>query len=231
MLANRGLPINFIPATLYPMLSSLLESMSTFVTTTISHFGYLGVGALMAIESMNIPLPSEVILPFAGWQVNHGLMNFHGAALAGAVGCVVGSLISYALGYYGGRPFLLKYGKWLLVSQKDFYQAESWVAKYGVVTFFVGRVLPVARTFISLPAGILRVKLWPFVLTTFFGSWIWSYLLIYVGVRLGDEWETLKPLWHKFDFLIIGICLIAFILFVGRHIRQIKREQKALIKA
>lgn len=210
------------------MLSTLLESISTFVTTTISSFGYVGVAALMAIESMNIPLPSEVILPFAGWQVSHGLMNIHWAALAGALGCVVGSIISYALGYYGGRPFLLKYGKWLLVSQKDFKQAETWTQKYGVATFFVGRVLPVARTFISLPAGILRVKLWPFLLTTFLGSWIWSYILIYVGVRLGDQWETLKPLWHKFDALIIGLAVIAFVWFIARHIKQIRKEQAEL---
>lgn len=210
------------------MIDQILEQISHFVTTTIESMGYVGVGLLMAIESMNIPLPSEVILPFAGWQVSHGIMNFHLAALAGAIGCVVGSLISYALGYYGGRPFLLKYGKWLLVSQKDFRQAEGWVQKYGVATFFVGRILPVARTFISLPAGILRVKMTPFLLTTFIGSWIWSYGLIYVGVRLGDSWESLKPLWHKFDFIIVGILGIGFVWFVGRHIMQIRREQKEL---
>lgn len=206
----------------------LLEQISLFVTGTIQSFGYFGVAGLMAIESMNIPLPSEVILPFAGWQVSHGVMNIHAAALAGSIGCVIGSAISYALGFYGGRPFLLKYGKWLLISQKDFRQAEGWVAKYGVATFFVGRLLPVARTFISLPAGILRVRLWPFVITTFLGSWIWSYVLIYLGVRLGNQWETLKPLWHKFDVLIVSLFLLAFILFVGRHIRQIRKEQRAL---
>lgn len=206
----------------------LLEQISLFVTGTIQSFGYFGVAGLMAIESMNIPLPSEVILPFAGWQVSHGVMNIHAAALAGSIGCVIGSAISYALGFYGGRPFLMKYGKWLLVSQKDFQQAEKWVSKYGVATFFVGRLLPVARTFISLPAGILREKLWPFLLTTFLGSWIWSYVLIYLGVRLGDNWESLKPLWHKFDAIIIVIGVILFATFLYRHIKQIKKEQQQL---
>lgn len=210
------------------MLDQLLEQISHFVTNTIGALGYWGVGLLMAIESMNIPLPSEVILPYAGWQVSQGVLNIHWAALAGALGCVLGSIISYALGYYGGRPFLLKYGKWLLVSQKDFHQAEDWVKKFGVATFFVGRILPVARTFISLPAGILRVNVWPFLVTTFIGSWIWSYALIYVGVRLGNEWESLKPLWHKFDIVIVVVGVIGFVWFVGRHIKQIRKEQKEL---
>lgn len=210
------------------MLDTLLEQLSHFVTTTIESLGYAGVAVLMAIESMNIPLPSEVILPFAGWQVSHGLMNIHWTALAGAIGCVVGSLISYALGYYGGRPFLLKHGKWLLVSQKDFQHAEVWVKKYGMATFFVGRILPVVRTFISLPAGILKVNMTQFLITTFIGSWIWSYLLIYVGVYLGDEWESLKPLWHKFDIVIVVVGVVGFVYFLWRHIKQIRKEQAAL---
>ena len=147
------------------------------IQTTISHFGPMGIAALMAIESANIPLPSEAILPFAGYLVSIKVLNFHIAAFAGAFGCLLGSIPSYYIGYFGGRPFVEKYGKWFLISKKDLETADKWSQKYGDISFFICRMLPVVRTFISLPAGILKANFPRFITYTFLGSLIWSYIL------------------------------------------------------
>lgn len=140
------------------MLDTILIHLITFIENMIEATGPLGISLLMAIESCNIPLPSETIMPFAGYLVSKGEMNFHVAAFAGAFGCVLGSVPSYYIGYFGGRPFFEKYGKWLLVSKKDLDEADEWVDKYGDWAFFICRMLPVVRTFISLPAGILKAR-------------------------------------------------------------------------
>jgi membrane protein DedA with SNARE-associated domain len=184
----------------------------------------MGVVVLMAIESCNIPLPSEAILPFAGYLVAKGEMNFHAAAFAGAFGCVVGSVPSYILGYFGGRPFLEKHGKWFLITKHDLRAADRWVARFGDVAFFICRMLPIVRTFISLPAGILRVNLPRFIFFTFLGSLIWSYLLVYVGIKLGEHREALSHLWHKFDIAILAIGLLLAGWYVRRHIKHLQED-------
>ncbi|MBI3921758.1 MAG: DedA family protein [Armatimonadetes bacterium] len=208
------------------MLDSLLAPIFHWIEATISGLGAMGVVMLMAIESANIPLPSEAILPFAGYLVSIGKMNFHVAAFAGALGCVVGSVPSYILGFFGGRPFVEKYGKWFLVTRHDLRAADRWVAKYGDVSFFVCRMLPIVRTFISLPAGILRVNLPRFVFFTFIGSLIWSYLLVYVGVKLGEHREALSRLWHKFDIAIVLVCLVLAGWYLRRHFSHWKDEEE-----
>jgi membrane protein DedA with SNARE-associated domain len=184
----------------------------------------------MAIESANIPLPSEFIMPYAGFMVQQGKMNFHLAALAGAIGCVIGSVPSYWLGYYGGRNFLLKHGKWLLLSEHDLITAESWTNKYGDLSFFICRMLPVVRTFISLPAGILKAKFWPFVIYTFIGSWIWSYGLVWVGVKFGENLAAFKEIWHKFDYAVIGLLVVLGVWYIWRHVKHIKADQDKLAR-
>jgi len=205
-------------------LDTILVPVVSYIETTISGFGPFGIIMLMAIESANIPLPSEAILPFAGYLVSINKMNFHVACFAGAIGCLVGSIPSYYLGYFGGRPFVEKYGKWFLVSKKDLETADRWTQKYGDISFFICRMLPVVRTFISLPAGILKANFPRFITYTFVGSLVWSYFLVFVGVKLGEHREALKAIWHKFDYAIVGILFILFAIYVYRHVKHLKES-------
>ena len=175
----------------------------------------------MYIESCNITLPSEAILPFAGYMVTKGVFSIHVAAFAGAFGCVLGSIPSYYLGYFGGRPFVEKYGKWFLISKKDLEDADKWVQKYGDWAFFICRMLPVVRTFISFPAGILRAKKRIFFTLTFLGSLVWSYFLVFVGVKMGQNLEAFKHIWHKFDVAIVGICVVLGAAYLYKHFKHL----------
>ncbi len=205
------------------MIDKIIEILAGAITVTINSYGYYAVGALMAVESANIPLPSEIILPYAGFLASMGKLNIHLAAFAGGIGCLIGSIISYYLGLRLGRPFLWKYGKWLLVSQKDILLAEKFLIRFGDLTYFITRLMPVVRTFISFVVGIGRGNLLKFSLYTFIGSWIWSYFLVYIGVKLGNNWESLRGLWHKFDAIII----LAVIAAVVYHIYRVFRDSRS----
>ncbi len=188
--------------------------------------GYLGIVLLMAIESACIPLPSEVIMPFSGYLVYAGRFNIWLVALAGAVGCVVGSLVAYWVGMYGGRPLIEKYGRFILLSSHDLDLADRWFARYGEIIVFGSRLLPVIRTFIAFPAGVARMNLTRFVVYTFLGSFPWCLGLAYVGQLLGEQWdknETLKSWFHRFDFLIgiIGVLFIAW--WIWRHVKNSRK--------
>lgn len=206
------------------MLDSILAGLISWIEGVITSMGPLGISLLMAIESCNIPLPSEAVLPFAGYLVSKGEMSFHLAAIAGAFGCVIGSIPSYYIGFFGGRKFVEKYGKYFLVSKKDLEVADKWVDKYGDWAFFLCRMLPVIRTFISLPAGILKARKRTFFTLTFLGSLIWSYVLVYVGVKLGEHLDRLKAIWHKFDAVIIIAVLILGGIYVWKHIKHFKES-------
>lgn len=206
------------------MLDMILGHLIGFIEHMITIMGPWGVVLLMAIESCNIPLPSEAILPFAGYMVTKGVFSIHTAAFAGAFGCVVGSIPSYYLGYFGGRPFVEKYGKYFLISKKDLEDADKWVSKYGDWAFFICRMLPVVRTFISLPAGILKAKKRFFFTFTFLGSLIWSYLLVFVGVKMGQNMEAFKHIWHKFDIAIVSVCLVLGVAYLYRHFKHLKES-------
>ena len=206
------------------MLDSILAGLINWIEGVISAMGPLGISLLMAIESCNIPLPSEAVLPFAGYLVSKGAMNFHLAAFAGAFGCVIGSIPSYYIGFFGGRKFVEKYGKYFLVSKRDLDEADKWVDKYGDWAFFLCRMLPVVRTFISLPAGILKARKRTFFSLTFLGSLIWSYVLVYVGLKLGEHLDKLKEIWHKFDAVIIIVILILGGIYIYKHIKHLKES-------
>lgn len=206
------------------MLDSILAGLINWIEGVISAMGPLGISLLMAIESCNIPLPSEAVLPFAGYLVSKGVMNFHLAAFAGAFGCVIGSIPSYYIGFFGGRKFVEKYGKYFLVSKKDLDEADKWVDKYGDWAFFLCRMLPVVRTFISLPAGILKARKRTFFSLTFLGSLIWSYVLVYVGLKLGEHLDKLKAIWHKFDAVIIIVILTLGGIYIYKHIKHLKES-------
>ncbi len=196
---------------------AIIERSFSWVTDFIISLGYWGVAVAMAIESANIPLPSELILPFAGYLVSAGHLTFWGAVLAGTVGGTCGSIISYYLGYYGGRPLLIKYGRYIGINQRHLIVADRWFARYGEATVFFTRLMPVVRTFISLPAGIAQMNFKRFVVYTFLGSLPWSILLVYVGLKLGENWQLIKPWFHRLDIVvIIGILLLFFYWFVRR---------------
>lgn len=202
------------------MITDILATLSHFITTTIDAWGYTGVAVLMAIESAAIPLPSEIIMPFAGVSVEVGRFTLFGLALAGAIGSVVGSVITYAIGYYGGRPLVIKYGRYVLITEHDLAITERFFHGMGKWSLFFGRILPVIRTFISIPAGIARVPFWPFVITAFVGSFIWSYFLAYLGLRLGQNWHSLEQYFRKLDVIIGVIIIAAVIWWVRRHLRR-----------
>lgn len=201
------------------MLHQYIDPILEMIASGVEAWGYWGIILMMAIESANIPLPSEAIMPTAGILVQQGKMDFHLAALAGAVGCVVGSIPSYFLGMKGGRPFLEKYGRWFLLKTKDLEKADKWVNKYGDMTFFICRMLPVVRTFISFPAGVLKAHFLMFCIFTFIGSWIWCYFLTWVGVQFGANMEMFRDIWHKFDIAIVVFCVAGFGYYLYHHLK------------
>lgn len=209
------------------MIARIIEILSGFIVAVISSMGYAGVALLMAIESACIPLPSEIIMPFAGYLVYAGRFNLWAVGVAGAVGCVVGSLVAYYVGLKGGRPFVEKYGRYILVSPRDLDLADRWFSRYGEVIVFASRLLPVVRTFIAFPAGVARMNLARFTIYTFLGSLPWCVGLAYVGQILGEQWdknETLKTWFHRFDFLIGIVILAAAAWWVWRHVKHSRED-------
>ncbi|HKE59433.1 MAG TPA: DedA family protein [Pyrinomonadaceae bacterium] len=209
------------------MIARIIEIVSGFIIATISALGYSGIVLLMAIESACIPLPSEIIMPFSGYLVSTGELSLWGVAFAGAVGCVLGSLVAYWVGMYGGRPLIEKYGRYILLSRHDLDIADRWFAKRGEIIVFVSRLLPAIRTFIAFPAGVARMNLTKFIIYTFAGSLPWCLGLAYVGQKLGEQWnkdDTLKTWFHRFDFVIgiIGVVLVVW--WVRRHIRHSRAQ-------
>ena len=202
------------------MLEQIVAVLAAWIMGVISSLGYSGVVLLMAIESACIPLPSEIIMPFAGFLVFKGEMTLWGVALAGAFGCVVGSIPAYYLGMYGGRPLVEKYGKWVLISAKDLNWADQAFAKHGEIIIFIGRLLPAVRTFIAFPAGVARMNMTKFISYTFVGSLIWCYLLALAGFKTGENWESLKVYFHEFHYVIAGAGLIFVVWYVRRHFKE-----------
>ena len=213
-----------MPICYTPQVPPTEQQLLNFIATTYTMLQWPGVVALMAIESACIPLPSELIMPLAGWMlikkqslpVTYTLV----AGAYGALGNTIGSAVAYGVGMGGGRPFLQKYGRYLLVSQRDLAWADRWFAEKGSWSVFVSRLLPVVRTFISLPAGIARMPLVRFLLYTFAGSFLWSAGLAYGGFLLGEHWEQLRDVLRPFDPLFAALIIILIAAYVYRHIKH-----------
>jgi membrane protein DedA with SNARE-associated domain len=205
----------------------VLVWISQHIVAFIAHTGYTGVLLLMAIESACIPLPSEVILPFSGFLVSTGRFQLWWVAIAGALGCNLGSMVAYAVGFYGGRPLALRYGRWLLMAPGDLERAEAWFRRRGDLAVFVSRMLPVVRTYIALPAGVARMPLLRFHLYTFLGSLPWCLLLAYVGARLGANWETLGPIFHRFDMVWAPLLLLLVVWGAWHHAKRLRAFQSS----
>jgi membrane protein DedA with SNARE-associated domain len=206
------------------MTTKIISVLAVFIIGAISTLGYSGVALMMAIESMCIPLPSEVIMPFSGYLVSQGQFTLLGITLAGAIGSLVGSIAAYWVGWWLEKDYLLKYGKYIFITRHDLDAAEKFFGRYGDAAIFFSRMLPVVRTFISLPAGISRMNFKKFVLYTFLGSLPWCLALGYAGEKMGDNWDALGVYFHKFDTLIGIIILIGIIWFLERHFGMIKRR-------
>ena len=205
------------------MLEHIISLLASWIVAVISAGGYLGIVALMAIESACIPLPSEIIMPFAGYLVSLGRFSLIGAATAGALGCNLGSTIAYLVAAKGGRKVIERWGAYVLIRPVELDRAEKFFARYGAVTVFVGRLLPVIRTFISFPAGLARMPMLKFQIYSFVGSWPWCFALAYVGMLLGARWDsdpTWRRLFHEFDAVIVAVLIAGVAWFVWSRRRE-----------
>ena len=212
------------------MISRIVEQLAVFTVGVISAMGYGGIVLLMAIESACIPLPSEIIMPFAGYLVSRGEMTLQGAALAGAIGCVAGSIPAYYLGMYGGRPVIERWGRYLLVTRRELDLAERLFQRWGQWVVLAGRLMPVVRTFIAFPAGVARMPMARFLIYTFVGSYPWCLALAWVGKKLGEAWRTdprLRAVFHRFDLVIVAVLLLAVAWFVWHKVREARRGRAA----
>ena len=199
------------------MTERILALLFLFIKSVMVSAGYGGIIVLMAIESACVPLPSELIMPFAGYLVYAGAMKLVLVATAGAIGCNLGSLVAYEIGCYGGRPLVIRYGRWLLLGQRELDWADRFFARWGYLAVFFARLLPVIRTFIALPAGIARMPRGRFHIYTFLGSWPWCFALAWFGMKLGENWRVLGKYLHKFDAAILVLLVGGFVWFIWSH--------------
>lgn len=205
------------------MITDIIDILAQTTVRIIEALGYPGVFLLMLVESCGIPMPSEVIMPFAGFSVAEGKMTLWAIVLLGALGNLAGSLLAYWIGIKGGRPFIEKYGKFVLISKHDLRIADRWFSKYGEWTVFFGRLLPVVRTFISFPAGIAKMDIKKFALFTFAGALPWSWLFGWLGVKMGAHWDLIREKLHNFDLAILLLVIAAVVWYVWRHIRNVRK--------
>ena len=213
------------------LIHALETLVLTFSTDIYDFMGWFGVVVLMSIESTAIPLPSEVIMPLAGWRLvldrGHGIPYVFLAGFWGAVGSLIGSLAEYYVARAGGRPFIKKYGKYVLITQKDLERADRWFQTRGELTVFVARMIPGVRGFISIPAGIARMNVFRFAIFTFIGALPWTLGLAWGGFLLGENYDAIRDVSKPFDIPIIGIILVIAIWIVWRRIKEVQGESSA----
>jgi len=217
------------------VLKGLEDWLIEFLKTFYGSVGWWGVIAMMAIESMMIPLPSEIIMPLAGWMLVGTIasdipvwLQLVWAGVIGGIGCTIGSLIGYYIGLFGGRPLVVKYGKYVLINVGHLEIAERWLDRWGALATFISRLLPVVRTFVSLPAGVVRTHLAVFLPLTFIGSFIWSWGLAWVGYLLGAQFESIRASIGWLDYPIAVVILILVIWFVVNSLKKRKQESLAV---
>lgn len=216
------------------VIATLEETLFKLISNWYTSTGYLGIVLAMALESCCIPLPSEIVMPLAGFFVATsaatatGRLSLIGVSIAGAVGCLIGSAVAYGIGASGGRPLLLKYGKYILISQSDSDRADRWFAKYGSPVAFFSRLLPVIRTYISLPAGISRMNFTKFMIYTLLGSLPWTFALAYLGYTFGPALQqkisSVSTIFHGVDIVIIALFVLAVAFYVYRHLNADRQQ-------
>jgi membrane protein DedA with SNARE-associated domain len=193
-----------------------------YFTLIISKLGYFGVGGLMTMESMVLPVPSETVMPFAGFLWYDGRFTFWAIVFASTIGSIIGSLISYYIGAYGGRPFINKFGKYLLLNQYHLEKTEQFFQRHGEKTIFFSRFIPVVRHLISIPAGVGRMKIGKFLLYTAIGAGLWNAFLAWLGFQLRDKWEVIRQYTEYLDIVIIILIVIAACYFFHKLIQKHK---------
>ncbi len=204
------------------IISGILGQIALFCIQAISTLGYLGVSFLMVLESMIFPIPSELVMPFAGFLIAEGEMTFFWVIFSSTIGSLIGSLLSYYLGLYGGEKFILKYGKYFLLNEEHLTKTQKWFNKKGELTILIGRFIPVVRHFISIPAGLGKMNVKRFVIYTAIGAGIWNSFLMYIGFILGKNWESIS---HYSDYLSWGV-LILIVIFGGYLLfKEIKKRK------
>ncbi|MFH1332327.1 MAG: DedA family protein [archaeon] len=194
----------------------MIQQLVDIITSVITAIGYPGIAILMALESMLTPVPSEAVMPFVGYLVAQGKFSFFTAAIVSAVGCLIGALISYYMGYYGGNILVKKVGKYLLLDEGHLKWTERWFNKYGEKTIFISRFIPIVRHFISIPAGIGKMNITKFSVYTFIGSLMWNSILMYAGLKLGENWQLIQKYSTKIDLVLIIIILAAVTYYAWR---------------
>jgi membrane protein DedA with SNARE-associated domain len=210
-------------------MEALEHELVAFLQNLFTTIGWGGVIVIMALESANIPIPSEVTMPLAGWflveaqggSVWHAILA---GGFYGGLGCAVGSVVSYAIGYYGGRPFLDHYGKYLLITRHDLEKADRWFARWGDWAIFISRLLPIVRTFISFPAGVVRTRFSTFLVLTFVGSFVWCGALAWGGYHFGARWEELRAIMRPFDIPIAIVIVGAGAYYIYRHVQRFRTQ-------
>ena len=188
----------------------------------MSEWGYWALLLTMILENMNIPIPSEVVLGFAGFLVSQDIFTYWAAVTVGTLAGIIGSLLSYAIGYYGGRPLLLRYGRYIMLRQHELHRADDWFHRYGGIAVFTGRLLPGVRTFISLPAGMARYPLLPFIGYTVLGTIPWTMLLVWAGMTLGEHWQELLE--YDMEIMLAG-AVIAFLAYLFYRWRRWQEQR------
>lgn len=211
-------------------MGSLEKELLDLVREVYNTIGWPGVIGLMAVESVFFPIPSEVVMPLSGWMLiadkGHSAWLVLLAGFYGALGSLIGAVIIYAIGAWGGRPMLERYGRYVLITSADLDTANRWFDKYGTWAVFLSRLVPVARSLISLPAGVTRMSLIPFMLLTFAGSFIWSLGLAYAGYQLGENWESIRDVMRPVEIPILIAVLLLVAYYVYRHVRQLRAHLK-----
>jgi len=206
------------------------EKFVTFLVGVIASGGYAAVIILMAIQSACIPIPSEVIMPLAGYALAHSQAQLIMLATVASLASNLGSIPAYWVGAKGGRPMVERYGSWLLLSRRDLDRVDHFFARYGSITVLIGRMLPIVRTFIAFPAGVAKMNQVRFHIYTFIGSWPWCYALAYIGMRLGASWNSnprFQAIFHRFHLAVEGVIVVAFVWFVVSHWKNRIRTEPA----
>lgn len=207
------------------MVEHILAALAGFIIAVISASGYLGIVLLMAIESACIPLPSEVIMPFSGYLVSTGRFDLFLVATAGALGCNVGSVVAYEFGKRGGRPVIERWGRFVLIGPDELDAADGFFERWGSIAVLIGRLLPVIRSFIAFPAGVARMPLGRFHIYTFIGSWPWCFGLAWLGMTLGDKWNSdprVREAFHKADAVVLALLVLGAGFYVWHRLRALR---------
>ncbi len=202
----------------------ITESIAAFGTHVIASIGYVGVFLLMTAESMILPVPSEAVMPFAGFAIAEGSLGWPGVVAVATLGSIVGSLIGYAIGKFGGRPFLERFGKYLLLDADDLAVTDRFFTRRGSATIFISRFIPVVRHLISIPAGLSSMKLGPFIVFTVVGAGLWNSFLTWCGFQLQKNWSAVMHYSRYLDIAVIVLLAALVVLYVARHLAKRRRR-------